>query len=105
LKIIDLKITKETKNYKYIFVQYTPWLFPNTIKSRHVFVSKKTNDCFWSDTGKRLIASTERAVLAWVESEESSKDKTPCIQKFGRVDRELNDKFNSVLDQITYTKS
>jgi hypothetical protein len=67
MKIIDLKITKETKNYKYIFVQYTPWLFPNTIKSRYVFITKKTNDCFWSDTGKRLIASTERAVLAWVE--------------------------------------
>jgi len=70
LKIIDLKITKETKNYKYIFVQYTPWLFPNSIKSRHIFIAKKTNDCFWSDTGKRLIASTERAVLAWVEFDE-----------------------------------
>lgn len=67
MTIIDLKITDNTKNYKYFYVQYTNWWDTDDMKIRHGFVQKKTNDCFWDNTGDRLIARTERAVLAWVE--------------------------------------
>jgi hypothetical protein len=32
---------------------------------------KETDDCFWSDNGKRLAAWTERAVLAGIEWHEN----------------------------------
>ena len=73
MRIIDLKITNDTKNYKYFYVQYTNWWNPDDMKIRHGFIQKKTNDCFWDNTGDRLIARTERAVLAWVERVESRK--------------------------------
>lgn len=81
MQIIDVKITDNTKNYKYFYVQYTNWWNPDDMKIRHGFVQKKTNDCFWDNTGERLTARTERAVLAWVERVESS---PLYIQKMGR---------------------
>ena len=73
MRIIDLKITEETKNYKYFYVQYTRWWDSDEMILRHGFVQKKTNDCFWADTGDALTARTERAVLAWVERVEKNK--------------------------------
>jgi len=67
MTILDLELIKATKNYKYFCLQYTNWWKTDAIKMRHGFIDKKTNDCFWSDTGKRLSAWTERAVLAQVE--------------------------------------
>lgn len=81
MRIIDLKIKDDTKNYKYFYVQYTNWWNPDDMKIRHGFVQKKTNDCFWDNTGDRLIARTERAVLAWVERVES---RSLYVQKLGR---------------------
>ncbi len=70
MTIIDLKITRETERYKFFWVQYTPWYNPDSLKSRFGFVMKSNDDCFWVNTGKRLCARTERAVLACVEWEE-----------------------------------
>ncbi len=67
MTILDLKLKKETDNYKFFTVHYTPWYNSDSIKFRSGFVMKSTNDCNWSDTGKRLNAHTERAVLAWIE--------------------------------------
>jgi len=67
MTIIDIKKTKETENYKFFWVQYTPWYNSDKLKAKYGFVIKETNDCFWSDTGKRLNARTERVVLAQIE--------------------------------------
>ena len=67
MTILDAKFKKETENYKFFSVHYTPWWNSDSIKFRDGFIIKNTNDCFWSNTGKRLNAWTERAVLAQVE--------------------------------------
>ena len=51
---------------------YSPWCSPDSLKSRFGFVMKSNDDCFWTNTGKRLCASTERAVLALIEAEEDT---------------------------------
>ncbi len=67
MTILDLKLKKETERYKFFTVHYTPWYNSDSIKFRSGFVMKDTNDCFWSDTGKRFNARTERAVLSQIE--------------------------------------
>lgn len=67
MTIIDLKLKKETDNYKFFTVHYTPWYNSDSIKFRSGFVIKSTGDCHWSDTGKRFNAHTERAVLSQIE--------------------------------------
>lgn len=67
MTILDLKLKKETDNYKFFWLQYTPWYNSDSIKFRSGFVMKSTGDCHWSDTGKRLNAHTERAVLSQIE--------------------------------------
>lgn len=71
MTIIDLKITQGTEQYKFFWVQYSPWYNHNSLKSRFGFVMKSNDDCFWVNTGKRLCARTERAVLARIEEQES----------------------------------
>ena len=70
MKIIDLSLKRETENYKFFYIQYTVWYQPNKIKQRHGFVIKSSSDCHWSDTGRRLSARLEIAVLAELESKE-----------------------------------
>jgi len=100
MTIIDLELIKATKNYKYFCLQYTNWWKPDALKMRHGFIDKKTNDCFCQNTGKRLIASTERAVLALVEFKEE-------MASIGaiKMPSTLNAKYDAGLGQITYTKS
>lgn len=102
MTILDLKLKKETDNYKFFWLQYTSWYAPDKIKQRSGFVIKSTGDCHWSDTGKRLNAHTERAVLSWIE--EINIEGQYYFPVLSSPDRELNDKFNSILDQITLTK-
>jgi hypothetical protein len=71
LKILDVKLKKDTEKYKFFSVHYTPWWNSDSIKFRNGFIMKETDDCFWSDNGKRLNAWTERAVLALVEWHEN----------------------------------
>ena len=85
MTIIDLKITRETERYKFFWVQYSPWYNPGSLKSRFGFVMKSNDDCFWTNTGKRLCASTERAVLARIEGEEDTLSAIGEDEYFKRV--------------------
>lgn len=85
MTIIDLKITRETERYKFFWVQYSTWYNPDSLKNRFGFVMKSNDDCFWVNTGKRLCARTERAVLAGVEAEEHTLSVVGEVEYFKRV--------------------
>jgi hypothetical protein len=71
MKIISLSLKKETENYKYFSLHYTPWYDSESLKIRDGFVFKPTNDCFWEDNGDSLSARAEMAVLAKIEWHEN----------------------------------